>query len=110
MLSVNFLTQNLMLLLGEFFILTCANGCRLAAINKDFHILAALIIGEIIAILMFAVVVHDLFTVGTFGNEGRLCAILAMLYVIYYSYKTIHQVNKTHDKVVKKLSLKDIIF
>lgn len=109
MLSVNFLAQNLMLLLGEFFILTCANGCRLAAINKDFHILAALIIGEIIAILIFAVGVHDLFIVGTFGNEGRLCAILAMLYVAYYSYKTIRQVNKTHNRVGKKLFVKDII-
>ena len=96
--SVNLLLQAIILGLGELFVLTCANGCRLAAINKDFKILAALVFGVIVGIAMFIVGVHDLFVVSSFGLTGNIIAVCVMLYAAYESYRTIIKANKNHCK------------
>lgn len=96
--SANLLLQAIILGLGEFFVLTCANGCRLAAINKDFKILAALVLGVIIGVGMLVVGVHDLFVVSSFGLTGNIIAVCVMLYAAYESYRAIIKANKNHCK------------
>lgn len=96
--SANLLLQAIILGLGEFFVLTCANGCRLAAINKDFKILAALVFGVIVGVAMLIVGVHDLFVVSSFGLTGSIIAVCVMLYAAYESYKAILKANKIHGK------------
>lgn len=96
--SANLLLQAIILGLGEFFILTCANGCRLAIINKDFKILAALVFGVIIGVGMLIVGVHDLFIVSSFGLTGNIIAVCVMLYAAYESYKAILKANRNRGK------------
>lgn len=96
--SANLLLQAIILGLGELFVLTCANGCRLAVINKDFKILTALVFGVIVGIAMLIVGVHDLFVVSSFGLTGNIIAICVMLYAAYESYKAILKANKNHGK------------
>lgn len=96
--SVNLLLQAIILGLGELFVITCVNGCRLAVINKDFKILAALVFGVIVGIAMLVVGVHDLFIVSSFGLTGNIIAICVMLYAAYESYRAIIKANKNHGK------------
>lgn len=96
--SVNLLLQAIILGLGELFVLTCANGCRLAVINKDFKILAALVFGVIVGIAMLIVGVHDLFVVSSFGLTGNIIAVYVMFYAAYESYRAIIKANKNHGK------------
>lgn len=96
-------------MLSEVFVLTCANGCRLAIISKDFYVLKALIIIEVIAILAFSIKFYYLLMVGTFGNESRGYAIFAILFALAYSCKRIWQVNKKYNKTNMDLNIKDII-
>lgn len=103
--SVNLLLQAIILGLGELFVLTCANGCRLAAINKDFKILTALVFGVIVGIVMLIVGVHDLFIVSSFGLTGNIIAVCVMLYAAYESYKAIIKANKNHSKT----TLSDVV-
>jgi len=101
--SANLLLQAIILGLGELFILTCANGCRLAVINKDFKIFAALVFGVIVGIAMLIVGVHDLFVVSSFGLTGNIIAVCVMLYTAYESYKAILKANRINEKKIKRI-------
>lgn len=109
MLSVDFLFQCLVLMLGEVFALTCANGCRLAIISNNSHMLKGLITGGIIAVLVFAIESYYLLAVGTFGSESRGYVAFAILFALAYACKTIWRINKKYDKTNMDFNIKDII-
>lgn len=108
MLSIDFLFQCLVLMLGEVFALTCANGCRLAIISNNSHMLKELIIDGIIAVLVFVIKSYYLLGVGIFGSESRGYVAFAILFALAYACKTIWRINKKYDKT-KTLNIKDII-
>lgn len=109
MLSVDFLFQCLVLMLGEVFALTCANGCRLAIISNNSHMLKGLVIGGIIAVLVFVIESYYLLGVGIFGNESKGYVAFAILFALAYACKTIWRINKKYDKTSTNLNIKDVI-
>lgn len=109
MLSVDFLFQCLVLMLGEVFALTCANGCRLVIISNNSHMLKGLVIGGIIAVLVFVIESYYLLGVGIFGGKSKGYVAFAILFALAYACKTIWRINKKYDKTSTNLNIRDVI-